>query len=333
MMKKLLKIFIPAAAVVSIIAYLYFAVNQTSYARNNSLMQSLLPGPMVFPKMIQSKGKYYLIRQSNCESFRKQFGVPELAMEADSQVVIFEFFPANASLRKLTSVWFSRTFFGACISNNKIYIAGGYDSEWNPTNTFYEFDLITKKWTTKKPMSKVRANIALEFVNGKIYAVGGNDTRGSVESFKPEQDKWETNNIKYIPSNIKPLEQIVSSAVIDNKIVLMGGGSAFQIFNPGEGILTEGPAIPSKFEYFSCTANNKKLYVACGSLKDGFDDNIYLFNSFDGTWTNAGKTPISRYGCGMTSYNNMLFFLGGSKTDLSKPAQPCDEINVYRPSK
>jgi hypothetical protein len=332
-MKKLVKIFIPAIAAMLLSAYLYFVITQSSYAGNYEFKQSLLPGPMVFPKMIQSKGKCYLIRQGNCEGFRKQFGIPELALGTDSQVVIYEFFPANASLRKLTDVWFSRTFFGACINNNKIYIAGGYDSEWNPTNTFFEFDVTTKKWTTKKTMSKVRTNLALESVNGKIYAIGGNDTRGSVELFKPETDKWETSNIKYIPSNMKPLEQIVASAVIDNKVYLMGVGSFFQIFNPGERILTEGPAIPSKFEYFSCTVNNKKLYVACGSLKDGFDDNIYLFNSFEGTWTNAGKTPIARYGCGMTSNNNMLFFLGGSKTDLSKPAQPCDEINVYRPSK
>jgi hypothetical protein len=332
-MKKLLKIFIPVIAIVSITSFFYFVITQSSYASNNGFKQSLLPGPMMFPKMIQSKGKYYLIRQSNNESFRRLFGIPDLAMETDSQVVIFEFLPANASLRKLTSVWFSRTFFGACIINNKIYIAGGYDSEWNPTNTFYEFDLTTKKWTTKKPMSKVRTNLALEFVNGKIYAIGGNNTRGSVESFKPESDKWESFNMKSIPSNIKPIEQIIASAVIDNKIVLMGDGSFFQIFNPVEGIMTEGPVMPSKFEYFSCAVNNKKLYVTCGSLKDSFDDNIYLFNSFEGTWTNAGKTPIARYGCGITSNNNMLFFLGGSKTDLSKPAQPCDEINVYRPSK
>jgi N-acetylneuraminic acid mutarotase len=240
--------------------------------------------------------------------------------------------PANASLRKLSSANFVRSFFGVCINGTKIYIAGGYDSKGNPTSSLFEYDLITKKWMEKKAMSNAHAHFALECVGGKLYAIGGVNTNGSIEAYKPETDKWEPITVKNNPVNLKPLLEITASTVIENKICLLWP-STFQIFTPIDGILTEGTKPPVNSNYFDIAVSNKKLYVAGGTTDKGMDDGVYLYNAVDGSWSNVGKVPNTKFGSGLTYFNSMLLFLGGSKTDISKPAEPVDEINVYRPSK
>lgn len=50
------------------------------------LQQAKLPAPMILPKIIQAKGKYYILSQGNSDGFRKQFGISDSALGADTQI-------------------------------------------------------------------------------------------------------------------------------------------------------------------------------------------------------------------------------------------------------
>lgn len=299
-----------------------------------NLQMAKLPIPMMMPHMVQAKGKFYVISQGNCEGFRKTFNIANLALGTDSQVIVYEFIPASGILKKIADTKFVRCFFGACAIGNKLYIAGGYDSNWNPTATLFEYDLNTKKWTQKNSMFFTRSRFVLECVAEKLYAIGGESTNGSIEVYNPKTDLWELANTKYIPSNLNPLLAIAASAVIDDKIYLLGtSGSSFQVFNPSEGILAEGPKSPAKSDYYSAVVYNKRLYIAGGLVESAIDDHVYLYDKSEGIWSSVGKIPVPRYGSGLAYYSGMLMYLGGSTVDFSKPAEPKDDIYIYRPMK
>ena len=321
-----------ALAVVFVLAN-SFNSKKSKYIIEN-LQLAKLPVPLMMPQMVQAKGKYYVISQSNCEGFRKKFNISNLTLLRDSQVVVYEFNPSGGIVKKLSDAGISRCFFGACYYGNKIYIAGGYDNKWSPSTSLYEYDLSAKKWTQKNSMFFPRARFALECSQGFIYAIGGENTNGSIEIYDPLRDLWELVNTKFIPSNMKPLLGIASSAVIDKKIFLIGtSGSAFQIFDPETSVQSEGPMAPAKADYVSIVVYNRRLYIAGGFLTNVINDRVYMYDESEGIWSTVGKIPVPRYGSGLAYYNGMLFYLGGSTTDILQPTVPTDEIFVYRPMK
>ena len=222
---------------------------RNSLAQNTSGNNQVLP--MLLPQIVQNKGRYYLISQGYSAGFKKQFNLSDSAIGVSSNIIIYEFIPHGATLKRIFETEITRSFFGACMVANKIYIAGGYNEKWEPTKNVFEFDLDSKKWRDKNDMFIARANFSLEYMNGKIYAISGKNTKGSIEVYKPSNDLWELVDTKYIPAQLKPIEKITASAVIEDKIYLLGNsGASFQIFSPQQNLLAEGPLSPVKSDYF-----------------------------------------------------------------------------------
>jgi hypothetical protein len=289
--------------------------------------------PMLFPHSIQYKSKYYIITQGVSSRFRKQFNLNDSDFK-NQPIVIYEFNPQGAIIKRLYETEVIRSFFGACVVAGKIYIAGGYDENWKPTKTMFEFDLESKKWIDKNDMFIARTNFALENVEGKIYAISGENTKGSVEVYKPANDLWELFDVKYIPAQLKPLENVTASAVIEDKVYLLGNsGSTFQIFSPKQDLLSEASTSPVKSDYFDILISNKKLYIAGGLLKTGIDDGVYMYDAVEGIWSFVGRIPFPRFGSGLATFGNMIIYIGGSVTDFTKGIEPNNEIYLYRPTK
>ena len=289
--------------------------------------------PSFLPQIAQHKGKFYIISQSNNFLFRKTLNLATPG-NSDSMVVLYEFIPKGNVIKQLAIAEFNRTFFGTTAVGNKIYIAGGYDNKGIPTKNLYEYDLISRKWTEKTEMFMSRAKFALEYVNGKIYAIGGEGLKTSVEYYDPANDLWEILDFKRIPSNLKPIDIINASAVIEDKIYLLGSnGTTFQIFIPSQSLLSEGPATPINSEYFDMLVVNKKLYVAAGGNQTSIDISIYLYDAVEGIWSNAGFIPLPRFGSGLAFFDKTIVFIGGSVNNRTQPVSPIKEIFLYRPMK
>jgi hypothetical protein len=314
---------------------LFYSFNAEKTKKTSGNLQlAKLPVPLMMPQVVPAKGKFYIFSQSNFEGFLKKYNILNKSLLPDSQVVVYEFNPSGGIVKKIADAGFGRCFFGACFYSNKLYIAGGYDAKWNATATFFEFDFSTKKWKQKNSMFIQRARFSLECSDGFIYAIGGEGTNGSIEVYDPLKDLWELVNTKYIPSNIQPLLGISSSSVIDKKIFLLGiTGSAFHIFDPGNSVQSEGPLAPAKSDCFSAVVYNKRLYIAGGLADNTINDRVYMYDESEGLWSCVGKIPVPRYGAGLAYYNGMLFYLGGTTADINKPAEPTDEIYIYRPIK
>ena len=62
--------------------------------------------------------------------------------------------------------------------NRKIYIFGGYDETFQPTNTTRIYDIDTNMWSTGEPMPAALGGMAAALWNGIIYVAGGSPDIG-----------------------------------------------------------------------------------------------------------------------------------------------------------
>ncbi len=291
--------------------------------------QGKLPIPMVYPKILQDNGKIYVISQGWSDKFESKFNIQN-SIKTDTQVVIYEFKPAYASFYKITDAPFVRDFFGACISGSKIIIAGGFNSKMIATNTVYEFDLSTQKWSIKKQMMNARAYFTLENIRGKIYAIGGENVKNECEVFSTETNKWTALPLKYKQSDNKLIEEVYASTEIENKIYLFGkNGNNFKKFSPLDNSITSGITPPINSEEFCIATFSKRIYVTEGKLGDEMKSKVYMLDLVQNNWSTVGKIPFPRIMSGLLYYNKMLMYMGGS-TKIN-PIQPTDEIFIYRP--
>jgi N-acetylneuraminic acid mutarotase len=290
---------------------------------------------MEFLKILSVKGKYYVISQGDFYQYRKRLNDANPGLEADSiPGSIFEFFPADAIIKKITDLPNVKCFFGATLLNNKIYIAGGYDTQWNELRGMDVFDIVTGKWEELTSLLIPRSRMAFEAIDKKIYAFYGTANEKAYEVYTPAEDIWEPLMPRMIPSTMNKIETCAASVVIENKLFIIAPyGKGFYEYDPIENILYEKSQPQFQSEYFDAVSMNKKIYVGGGTNTDSFNNNIYMYNPYDGLWKNVGKLTTPRCRAGLLYYNSMLMFLGGSLTDMSKPAQVTDEIFIYIPTK
>ena len=296
---------------------------------NTQQQQAKLPVPMIFPKVVQGKSVFYIISEGNSDNFNTKLNLQN-NIKADTQLIIYECNPSNPLLKKVTDAPFSRIFFGACSEGDKIYIAGGFDIHWKPTNSVYEYNITTKKWTTKKPMHLARANFAMERIGKNIYILGGGNGKDFAEKYSIETDKWSILNINIKPK-LETIFEVYASTAIENKIFLFGKTSKeFQVFSTESNSLEAGLSTPFTCEQFSITAFSKRIYLSGGTTEGIASGKVYLYDYVENAWSTVGKIPFPRFWSGLISYNGMLIHLGGVNNN-SVPYQPTNEIYIYRP--
>jgi len=110
------------------------------------------------------------------------------------------------------------------IINNKLYIAGGIDSAFNPTKKFVSFDLITRTWDISLPdLPENFAFGAFGVVNGKLYVIGGRDSSSTATK---KVRIFDTNNPSAgwtYGAELDIENNEMASAVLNNKIYVIGG--------------------------------------------------------------------------------------------------------------
>ena len=89
-----------------------------------------------------------------------------------------------------------RRWLAAVNCNDVIYAIGGRSGDGNDKNlkSVEKYDPMTEKWSFVSNMTIARSSHGAGVVDGKIYAVGGLDTRGYgvriIECYDPSKDSW-----------------------------------------------------------------------------------------------------------------------------------------------
>ena len=201
----------------------------------------------------------------------------------------------------------------------KIYVVGGFISaEWIPSNQLFIYDPIKNEWTEGKPMPTPRGALTAIFVNGILYALGGQDEEGILninEAYDPITDRW-------ISKTPMPTgRHHAASATVDNKIYVSGGriagSSPLVNVNINEMYDTETEKwttvepMQSKRSGIAAASVNNNIFVFGGEDLTRTYSNNEKFDTQDGKWTSQEPMPTSRHGLAAVSINNRIFVIGG----------------------
>lgn len=129
--------------------------------------------------------------------------------------------PENGWVRK-ADMPTGRNAHGACIVDEKIYVAGGMHNGSSITNRFEMYDIRTNKWSGLPNMPTPRRHLSLEVIGKSIYAIGGyygDESLITVERFDIELDRWVS--VTPLPVGLDRF----ASAVVNNKIYVASGWS------------------------------------------------------------------------------------------------------------
>jgi N-acetylneuraminic acid mutarotase len=176
----------------------------------------------------------------------------------------------------------------------KIYVIGGSEqlgSLWSGRNTVDEYDTQTDSWTTKKSMPSSRWSLSSCVINGKIYAIGGNQypnepvVVGTVEVYNPIEDTWTSKNP--MPTHRYSL----SCSLADGKIYAIGGWagsgsgplySTVEEYDPVTDTWKIRSDLPLEIALLStCTVNGKIYAIGGTSTIHPFTriNNVYVYDS------------------------------------------------------
>jgi N-acetylneuraminic acid mutarotase len=122
-----------------------------------------------------------------------------------------------------SSGWAGAGGIAAAGYHNLIYAVGGYDQDGNVLANLEIYDPRTNTWTAGPPMPTARGLLRATFADGRLYAVGGFDSTGTipfdtVEGYDPTTDQWTTE--APIPS---PRAEPALATLTDGQIVAAGG--------------------------------------------------------------------------------------------------------------
>ena len=155
-------------------------------------------------------------------------------------------------------------------------------------------------WVQKASMPTARGKLTASVVNGRIYAIGGENANGYLrtnEMYDPETDTWTTK------ANMPTARQNPRSVVVDGKIYCIGGynGSVLgtnEMYDPDTDTWTTKASMPTEREAFAIGVVGDAIYCI-----GGFDyyGPVYhptkneRYDPFSNSWTSRTNIPVRTF--------------------------------------
>ncbi|XP_050406648.1 kelch-like protein 18 [Patella vulgata] len=195
-----------------------------------------------------------------------------------------------------------------------IYAVGGLTSSGESLSTVERYDPILDRWKIAEAMSTMRSRVGVAVLDGKLYAIGGNDGAerlNTVEVFEPEKKQWR----KVAPMNCKRSAQ--GAAALNGQLYVCGGYDgvsslkSVEIYDPK----TDVWAMITQMQKLRSAAGLAVLHgeiYACGG-HDGLSiyDSVELYNTAKGTWQTVAPMQSKRCRLGVAALNGKLYAAGG----------------------
>ena len=236
-----------------------------------------------------------------------------------------EYDPATNTWTTKKQMPTGRNSFGIAVYQNKIYVMGGHHHDLSDTGVNEVYDPATDSWETRTPMPTPRGNFVAHVVNGKIYLIGGlswiTNTQPTIRSlngvYDPATDTW---------SYGKPIPTAVStyaSAVVDDKIYVIGGSSSVQgswanltqIYDPKTDSWSFGapPPLSANFAIAEATTGvwaPKRIYLFGQPITQVYDP-------AKNSWITGTSMPTNRFSFAVAVVKDKLYAIGGSPLGLN----------------
>lgn len=188
----------------------------------------------------------------------------------------------------------------------------------------------------KAKMPTPRYSFTADVVNGKIYVIGGHDSRHSiVEEYDPATDTWTT---KAAPMFAHHAEH--ASCVVNNVIYLFGGGDdkmiyrTVQTYTPATNSWSTKAPIPqdsgAPISGNTAALLDGKIYLM-GGLANPEPSRVAEYNPATDSWRMM-KTFRREYNAAALTIKDSIYFVGGCRfRSLAFCDNPSDSLLLYNP--
>jgi N-acetylneuraminic acid mutarotase len=234
----------------------------------------------------------------------------------------------------------ARSGFAIAVYGRKIYVMGGTTGDSNATSSGITgitevYDPATNTWTTKASMPTPRADLSAEVVDGKFYLIGGKKyldydpyykESDANEVYNPAADYW--SNKTAVPTATFGY----ASAVVDNKIYIIGGGNQFwerfdltyvsanQVYDPANDNWSTAAMFDPSESYMAAGVTSgidapKRIYVAGGFVLQDYSNTTHVYDPGRNSWSTTTPMPTPRLYLGLAVVNDVLYAIGGYYND------------------
>jgi N-acetylneuraminic acid mutarotase len=301
---------------ISLVVFVFSPVANAANDKGTWSTMSPLPTARSGLGVVSVLGKIYAIGGSNDKTVLN---------------TVEEYNPATNSWITKSSMPTARNGFAIAVYHSKIYVFGGSignGSGFLANNEIY--DPVSNIWEQKSSMSIPRADLSACVVGDKIYLIGGrNYTSASPgyrqtevnEVYDPNSDTWTRE------ANIPIGVQGYASAVIDNKIYIMGGvkfGSSAdsdivnfnQVYDTQSGTWSTAANLPSINSYAGCAATSgdlapQKIHFFGGCTAIGYENKTFAYDPNMDSWSAEAVMPNHRAYFGVAVIDDVLYAVGG----------------------
>jgi len=183
-------------------------------------------------------------------------------------------------------------------------------------------------WTNKADMPTPRWGLSSAVVDGKIYVIGGGTSEGgpdekllaALEEYDPVTNTWTRKDDMPTPRGwMSP-----SSAVVDGKIYVIGGGASWdeadcckptvEEYDPSTDTRTRKADMPTGRDSLATVAVDGKIYAIGGLLS--WDDLLGLrtveeYDPATDTWTRKADMPFGVWGLCASVVSGKIYAIGG----------------------
>jgi N-acetylneuraminic acid mutarotase len=224
-------------------------------------------------------------------------------------------------------------------------LLGGWIKNQNEmlyTHAVEEYDPVTNKWTRKANLPSPKGNFSTSVVDGKIYAIGGDDspdwTSPLVEEYDPITDKWTRK------ADMPTARSYLSTCAVNDKIYAIGGYkrdhlngdivffSTVEEYDPKTDTWTKKTDMPTKRALGPSSASlvDGQIYVIGGTIGDdnGFDDlsSVEQYDPIADKWTQKANMPTAR-GASTAVVNGRIYAIGGHEGKMDQALATVEEYD------
>jgi N-acetylneuraminic acid mutarotase len=215
-------------------------------------------------------------------------------------------------------------------SDGKIYVVGGYlDSQWTPSNRLFIYDPTKNQWREGKHMPTARGALTANFIDGILYAMGGQSFHSSSQSsylsgilatneaYDPSSNTWITK------APMLTARHHAASAVVNGKLYVIGGRvegisptvnvNVNEVYDPGKNTWSSLTPMPSKRSGIAAASNfdMSSIYVFGGEEPSKTFNNNERYDIRSNKWFVETPMPSARHGLGAASVDDRIYVLGG----------------------
>ena len=196
----------------------------------------------------------------------------------------------------------------------------------------------TSPWLKLANMPTNRSGLNLAAVSGKIYAIGGSNSSGTLninEMYDPITDRWT------IKSSMPTARTGFATAVYENKIYVIGGsvGDSFtgrvEVYDPVDDIWKSLASMPTPRADLTANVVGDKIYLIGGQISSNVSpyytqtDITQVYDIKTNTWSTNTSMPTALQGYASVVVGTKIYIIGGSRHSLSGIDTSTSALQIY----